>query len=52
MAQLVGLGAAAVSIVAIVIRHWYVRSHPEESGAAPAESGPPTTAVPESPAAA
>ena len=29
MAQLVGLGAAAAAIVAIVIRHWWVRRHPE-----------------------
>ncbi|MGZ6273028.1 MAG: prolipoprotein diacylglyceryl transferase [Candidatus Limnocylindrales bacterium] len=51
MAQLVGLGAAAVSIVAIAIRHWYVRGHPEESGATPAESGPLPTAVSDSSAA-
>ncbi len=51
MAQLVGLGAAAASIIAIAIRHWYVRGHPEESGPTPAESGPLATAVPESPAA-
>jgi phosphatidylglycerol:prolipoprotein diacylglycerol transferase len=51
MAQLVGLGAAAVSIIAIVIRHWYVRGHPEESGTAPVEGGPETAAIPEIPAA-
>ena len=28
MAQLVGMGAAAAAIVAILIRHWYVRHHP------------------------
>ena len=28
MAQIVGLGAAAVAIVAILIRHWWVRRHP------------------------
>ena len=28
MAQLVGMGAAAAAIVAILIRHWYVRRHP------------------------
>lgn len=27
-AQLVGMGAAAAAIVAILIRHWYVRHHP------------------------
>jgi phosphatidylglycerol:prolipoprotein diacylglycerol transferase len=29
MAQIVGLGAAVAAIIAIVIRHWYVRHHPE-----------------------
>jgi phosphatidylglycerol:prolipoprotein diacylglycerol transferase len=31
-AQLVGLGAAAAAIVAIAVRHWYVRRHPEGTG--------------------
>ncbi len=51
MAQLVGLGAAAASIIAIAVRHWYVRGHPEESGTAPAEVGPEIGELPESPAA-
>jgi len=28
MAQLVGIGAAVAAIVAILIRHWWVRRHP------------------------
>jgi prolipoprotein diacylglyceryltransferase len=28
-AQLVGLGAAGVAVVAILFRHWWVRRHPE-----------------------
>jgi phosphatidylglycerol:prolipoprotein diacylglycerol transferase len=52
-AQLVGLGAAAAAIVAILIRHWWVRRHPE-SGAPKADAVPPQTestasAVPPSP---
>jgi phosphatidylglycerol:prolipoprotein diacylglycerol transferase len=38
-AQLVGLGAAAAAIVTILIRHWWVRRHPE---VLVAESAPPT----------
>jgi phosphatidylglycerol:prolipoprotein diacylglycerol transferase len=42
-AQLVGLGAAAAAIVAILVRHWWVRRHPEApagdtDGAAPEPS--------------
>ena len=41
-AQLLGLGAAAVAVVAILIRHWWVRRHPEDAaGAAPEASSPP-----------
>ena len=29
MAQLVGMGAAAVAILTIIVRHWWVRRHPE-----------------------
>ena len=45
MAQLVGMGAAAAAIVAILIRHWYVRRHPtaEVDDAPPA---PPTEPMP------
>src|SRR5450759_5179857 len=39
-AQVVGLSAAAAAIVAILIRHWWVRRHPEEAAGAPAETGP------------
>jgi len=43
MAQLVGLGAAAAGLVAIAIRHWWVRGHPEgeepASQPAPSEAG-------------
>jgi phosphatidylglycerol:prolipoprotein diacylglycerol transferase len=52
MAQLVGLGAAAAAVIAIAIRHWYVRRHPEGTGNAPAEAEPTPAATPESPAAA
>ena len=31
-AQLVGLGAAVAAIVAIVVRHWWVRQHPVPAG--------------------
>jgi phosphatidylglycerol---prolipoprotein diacylglyceryl transferase len=47
-AQLVGLGAAAVAIVAIFVRHWWVRRHPEaplEAGDGTAEPGPEVAAV-------
>ncbi len=38
MAQLVGVGAAVAGIVAILVRHWWVRGHPEETpSAAPPE---------------
>jgi phosphatidylglycerol:prolipoprotein diacylglycerol transferase len=44
MAQLVGLGAAAVAVAAIIVHHWWVRQHPTpaESAAAAIE----TAAVP------
>lgn len=56
-AQLVGLGAALAAIVAIVIRHWYVRHHPESPTPAEAEpltppSDPAGTAEPAEPAPA
>ncbi len=47
MAQLVGLGAAAVAVVAMAVRHWYVRRHPEEPGNEPAEGEPDAAAMPE-----
>jgi phosphatidylglycerol---prolipoprotein diacylglyceryl transferase len=50
MAQIVGLGAAAVSIVAIVIRHRYVRSHPESGRPFPPPPGPEPAAVADQPA--
>jgi phosphatidylglycerol---prolipoprotein diacylglyceryl transferase len=31
-AQIVGLGGAAAAIVAIFVRHWYVRRHPSATG--------------------
>jgi hypothetical protein len=37
-AQIIGLGAAAAAIVAIVVRHWYLRRHPESAAVATAES--------------
>ena len=40
MAQLVGLGAAAAAIVAILIRHWYVRRHPIATEGAEAPPAP------------
>jgi phosphatidylglycerol:prolipoprotein diacylglycerol transferase len=49
-AQLVGLGAAAVAIVAILIRHWYVRHHPDQayptSAPAPESEAEPPAALP------
>ena len=39
-AQLVGLGAAAAAIVAIVVRHWWVRRHPESRSEPGKESEP------------
>jgi phosphatidylglycerol:prolipoprotein diacylglycerol transferase len=39
-AQVVGLSAAASAIVAIFIRHWWVRNHPEEAAGSPAGSRP------------
>ena len=49
MAQIVGLAAAAAAIVAILVRHWYVRRHPleAEGGEAPAVAArsEPTPAV-------
>ncbi|MGD0019483.1 MAG: prolipoprotein diacylglyceryl transferase [Candidatus Limnocylindrales bacterium] len=50
MAQLVGLGAAAAAIVAILIRHAYVRRHPieaagDETPPAPTVQSEPTPAV-------
>jgi len=40
MAQIVGLGAAGAAIVAILIRHWYVRGHPGDALAAEAPPAP------------
>ena len=39
VAQLVGLGAACAAIAAILVRHWWVRNHPERTpdGEKPAE---------------
>jgi phosphatidylglycerol---prolipoprotein diacylglyceryl transferase len=37
-AQLVGLGAAAAAIIAILIRHWWVRRHPESPAGIAAEA--------------
>jgi phosphatidylglycerol:prolipoprotein diacylglycerol transferase len=51
-AQLVGLGAAVAAIIAIAIRHWYVRRHPEGTGNATAGGEPGTAAEPEGSAAA
>jgi phosphatidylglycerol:prolipoprotein diacylglycerol transferase len=34
-AQLLGLGAAAAAVVAILIRHWWVRHHPESGARMP-----------------
>jgi phosphatidylglycerol---prolipoprotein diacylglyceryl transferase len=34
MAQVVGLGAAVAGLTAIVIRHWWVRRHPDDEAAA------------------
>ena len=34
MAQLVGVGAAVVALTAIVVRHWWVRRHPDVEAAA------------------
>jgi phosphatidylglycerol---prolipoprotein diacylglyceryl transferase len=39
-AQLVGLSAAAVAILAIGIRHWWVRWHPEGASGGSSESTP------------
>jgi prolipoprotein diacylglyceryltransferase len=38
-AQLVGIGAAIAGLIAIAIRHWWVRHHPE--GAESASASPP-----------
>jgi prolipoprotein diacylglyceryl transferase len=51
-AQLVGLGAAAAAIIAMAVRHWYVRRHPEGTGNATAGGEPGTAAEPEGSAAA
>ena len=57
MAQLVGGGAALVSIGAILIRHWYVRRHPESGEpfapepATPPPADPAALAPPEEAAA-
>jgi phosphatidylglycerol:prolipoprotein diacylglycerol transferase len=50
MAQIVGLGGAAAAILAILIRHWYVRRHPiaatgDETPPAPTVEAEPTPAV-------
>jgi phosphatidylglycerol:prolipoprotein diacylglycerol transferase len=36
-AQIIGLGAAAAAIVAILVRHWWVRRHPEAVALAEAQ---------------
>jgi phosphatidylglycerol---prolipoprotein diacylglyceryl transferase len=36
MAQIVGIGAAVAAVVAILVRHWYVRRHPIEPAEVPA----------------
>jgi len=46
MAQLVGMGAAAAAIVAILIRHWYVRHHPIAELGDDAPPAPPTEPMP------
>ena len=51
-AQLVGLGAAAAAIIAIAVRHWYVRRHPEGTGNATAGGEPGAAAEPQGSAAA
>ncbi|MGD0861653.1 MAG: prolipoprotein diacylglyceryl transferase [Candidatus Limnocylindrales bacterium] len=40
MAQIVGMGGASAAIVAILVRHWWVRRHPEASAGAPPEEMP------------
>ncbi|HEX7496018.1 MAG TPA: prolipoprotein diacylglyceryl transferase [Candidatus Limnocylindrales bacterium] len=50
-AQLVGLGAAVAAIIAIAVRHWYVRRHPEGTGNATAGGEPGPAAEPEGSAA-
>jgi phosphatidylglycerol:prolipoprotein diacylglycerol transferase len=51
-AQLVGLGAAAAAVVAILVRHWYVRRHPEGTGNATAGGEPGAAAEPQGSGAA
>jgi phosphatidylglycerol---prolipoprotein diacylglyceryl transferase len=38
MAQLIGVGAAVAGVVTILIRHWWVRGHPEGSSVAQTEA--------------
>ena len=45
-AQLIGLGAAAAAIVTILIRHWWVRHHPETPDEAVPETPPPAEPAP------
>jgi len=45
-AQLVGMGAAAAAIVAILIRHWYVRHHPIAELGDDAPPAPPVEPAP------
>src|SRR5664279_3163182 len=45
-AQLVGMGAAAAAIVAILIRHWYVRHHPIAELGDDAPPAPPAEPAP------
>ena len=50
-AQIIGLGAAATAIVAILVRHWWVRRHPETSpGATPEPSAGATAEISTEPA--
>jgi phosphatidylglycerol:prolipoprotein diacylglycerol transferase len=49
-AQIVGLGGAAAALLAIFVRHWYVRRHPisvadDQAPPAPAAQSEPTPAV-------
>ena len=45
-AQLIGLGAAAAAIVTILIRHWWVRRHPDAPDEAVPEAPPPGEPAP------
>jgi phosphatidylglycerol:prolipoprotein diacylglycerol transferase len=51
MAQIVGLGAAAAALIAIAIRHRWVRAHPESAMPAPVERSAADHPATEAPAA-